>query len=376
MFVWKNEQRRINMKKIRKSIVSLMVAGAVVTSTFDMSSIVANAESVTLSQDKIYGFDNASAQLKLELYARYNSESMSADGGSMEIVEYNSVNGYAYAVKVDNQVLIDYIVGSLGGNIKADSIYKSPYGEGRIQVITAYKAPTATEDGYVDILQGEESVRKVLKSTSSGNTETKEETFTKELTKESEVVSAEEIKSIIVENATKDVVIKNSDGVTFKFTKGTMEAVDGKSEYDFGTKIIKDFDKATATSSKIDKDKFVLQIDYNYSGKLPANATITFNVGSEYADKTLYYYLYNENNTYKLIQSVVVDGNGNVSVKQDSCSTYVLTSTQIVSDNTNTTSTDNAPKTEDNTPIVWFAVLAMVSGFGIVYVGRKKRKVR
>lgn len=42
-------------------------------------------------------------------------------------------------VKVDNQVLIDYIVNSLGGEIKADSIYASPYGEGRIKVITVLK---------------------------------------------------------------------------------------------------------------------------------------------------------------------------------------------------------------------------------------------
>lgn len=75
-----------------------MMAGAVVTSTFDMSAIVANAEPVEASDNKIYGYDDESAQLKMELYARYNSGTMNADGGCMEIVEYNSVKGYAYAV--------------------------------------------------------------------------------------------------------------------------------------------------------------------------------------------------------------------------------------------------------------------------------------
>lgn len=39
-------------------------------------------------------------------------------------------------VMLDNQVLINYMVETLGGNVSEDSIYANPYGEGRIRIIT------------------------------------------------------------------------------------------------------------------------------------------------------------------------------------------------------------------------------------------------
>lgn len=57
-------------------------------------------------------------------------------------------------VKVDNQVLIEYITNTLGGVIKSDSIYANPYGAGRIRVITEFKAPTGSTKGYVKYQQG------------------------------------------------------------------------------------------------------------------------------------------------------------------------------------------------------------------------------
>lgn len=53
---------------------------------------------VTASDTKVQGFNDKNSYLKMELFARYNSGAKNADGGSLEIVEYNSVNGYAYAV--------------------------------------------------------------------------------------------------------------------------------------------------------------------------------------------------------------------------------------------------------------------------------------
>lgn len=53
---------------------------------------------VVASDTKVQGFNNENSYLKMELFARYNSGAMSKDGGSLEIVEYNSKNGYAYAV--------------------------------------------------------------------------------------------------------------------------------------------------------------------------------------------------------------------------------------------------------------------------------------
>lgn len=188
-------------------------------------------------------------------------------------------------------------------------------------------------------------------------------------------VSVESFNTILAENATKDVVIKNADGVTFTFAKGTMSAVDGKTEYDFGTSVIADYSKAAELSSVVTKDNFVLQIDYNYSGQLPAKASITFNVGSELAGKTLYYYLYNTDKTYKIVQSVVVADDGSVTVKQDHCSTYVLTSAELVSETEtpeNSTPVNETPATGDSTNYVIFIILAVISLGTVVLVSRKR----
>lgn len=65
-------------------------------------------------------------------------------------------------VMVDNEVLITYIKDTLEGNVKADSIYANPYGEGRIRVITAYQPATADKEGYVEYVQGSSTARAVL----------------------------------------------------------------------------------------------------------------------------------------------------------------------------------------------------------------------
>lgn len=51
------------------------------------------------------GFENRTASLKLNQIARYDSGMTNADGGVMEIVDYNSKNGYAYAVNGQKGVL-------------------------------------------------------------------------------------------------------------------------------------------------------------------------------------------------------------------------------------------------------------------------------
>lgn len=68
-------------------------------------------------------------------------------------------------VMIDNQVLINYITGTLGGKITKDSIYANPYGEGRINVILESVAPTAVADGYQIVLKGYEKVKQTLPKT-------------------------------------------------------------------------------------------------------------------------------------------------------------------------------------------------------------------
>lgn len=236
---------------------------------------------------------------------------------------------------------------------------------------------------------------------------------------DSQTISADTFASILAENATKDVIIKSNNNVTFTFAKGTMASVDGKTEYDFSTSIVNAY--ADTMPSYITKDNFVSQINYNYSGKLPATANIRFYVGTEYAGQTLYYSLMNADNTFAEVQAVVVDADGYMTVKQDHCSNYVVTKTEPKlpsnndtktddgnnsnnggsSDNGNTSNNGNAsasdnntssgnttvstdknassanttatsPKTGDMTPIAIYVVMAVAAVGVIVFVKRRK----
>ena len=229
---------------------------------------------------------------------------------------------------------------------------------------------------------------------------------------DSQTISADTFASILAENATKDVIIKSNNNVTFTFAKGTMASVDGKTEYDFSTSIVNAY--ADTMPSYITKDNFVSQINYNYSGKLPATANIRFYAGTEYAGQTLYYSLMNADNTFAEVQAVVVDADGYMTVKQDHCSSYVVTKTEPKlpsnddtktddgnisnnggsSDNGNTSNNDGSsnngnasasdknasstntsatsPKTGDMTPIAIYVVMAFAAMGVIVFVKRRK----
>lgn len=236
---------------------------------------------------------------------------------------------------------------------------------------------------------------------------------------DSQTISADTFAAILAENATKDVIIKSNNDVTFTFAKGTMTNVAGKTEYDFSTTINSAY--ADTMPSYITKDNFVSQINFNYSGKLPATANIRFYAGTEYAGQTLYYSLMNADNTFAEVQAVVVDADGYMTVKQDHCSSYVVTKTEPKlpsnddtknddgnasnnggsSDNGNTSNNGNAstsdnntssgnttvstdknassanttatsPKTGDMTPIAIYIVMAVAAMGVIVFIKRRK----
>lgn len=206
---------------------------------------------------------------------------------------------------------------------------------------------------------------------------------------DSQTISADAFAAILAENATKDVVIKSNNNVTFTFAKGTMSSVDGKTEYDFSTSINRTY--ADTMPSYITKDNFVSQINFNYSGKLPATANIRFYAGTEYAGQTLYYSLMNADNTFAEVQTAVVDADGYMTVKQDHCSSYVVTKTEPKLPSNNDTKTDDgnttvstdknasstnasvtSPKTGDMTPIAIYVVMAVAAVGVIVFVKRRK----
>ena len=72
---------------------------------------------VVTGDTRVKGYNNTNGSLQLELAGRYNSGAMNADGGSLEIVQYNSVNGYAYAVSgVKGKLIAVNLNGKLDGD--------------------------------------------------------------------------------------------------------------------------------------------------------------------------------------------------------------------------------------------------------------------
>ena len=157
-------------------------------------------------------------------------------------------------------------------------------------------------------------------------------------------ISDNGFRQILAENQTKDIVIKSNDELSFTFGKGTMSAVDHVSSYDFGVKIVKDYSELGTLPSAVNKNIFIEQIKYNYSGQLPAEAQIRIFVGTRYAGKTLYYSRLFDNGTILNIDTGVVDSEGYLTVKQNHCSTYLITTEKLA----DTAATGNGGTTSGN----------------------------
>ena len=152
------------------------------------------------------------------------------------------------------------------------------------------------------------------------------------------------------------------------------------------------------------KNIFIEQIKYNYSGQLPAEAQIRIFVGTRYAGKTLYYSRLFDNGTILNIDAGVVDSEGYLTVKQNHCSTYLITTEKLAdtaatgnggatsgSDSTTsggaagtaanasttansqpTVKTSGKPKTGDNSAIAVCMTL-IAAGCGGMFVFRRKQ---
>lgn len=165
--------------------------------------------------------------------------------------------------------------------------------------------------------------------------------------KDTQVVDNETFTKLLKENENKDIVIKSNNNVTFTFVKGTMKSVDGKNEYDFSTTINPAY--ADTMPSYVTKDNFVSQVKFNYSGQLPATASIRIPVGTQYAGTTLYYSLMKADGTFAGTQAVVVDEEGYMTVKQNHCSEYVITkeAPALINDKEASTSEDKEATVND-----------------------------
>lgn len=208
----------------------------------------------------------------------------------------------------------------------------------------------------------------------------------------STTIKADEIRKIIEDNKVKDVVIKSNNDVTFTFAKGTMSEVSQVAIYDFSTAITSDIKEAGDMPADVTEDIFVSKIVYNYSGVLPATASIKLNVGKAYAGQTLYYSQLLDDGTIISMMSAVVDNDGYMTVEQDHCSTYLITKQQITSSSSDIslpgTSVENVteaagntvetPQTGDMTHIYWAGYLLVLSlmgiGFTILMAGKLKKE--
>lgn len=188
-------------------------------------------------------------------------------------------------------------------------------------------------------------------------TEVKEVT----LTEDNKAISKDDMVALITQNATKDIVIKTPAGITLAFAKGTMKAVDGKDTYDFGVSMSDDYSKHS-NMGVVTKDNFVSLIDFNYSGNLPAEATVKIPVGVDRAGQTLYYSQKLEAG-YTLVQSVKVDNEGYITVKQDHCSTYVVTTSDVSKDNSSDVPAgpSETPDAGDSNNVIMYVVLCLVA---------------
>ena len=91
------------------------------------------------------------------------------------------------------------------------------------------------------------------------------------------------------------------------------------------------------------------------------------------AGQTLYYSQKVEAG-YTLVQSVKVDSEGYITVKQDHCSTYVVTTKDVSKDNSSDVPA-GTPDTGDSNHVIMYVIIFMVSvALLAVTVGSKIRK--
>ena len=148
------------------------------------------------------------------------------------------------------------------------------------------------------------------------------------LTGEATTLTAQQVDSLITQNATAPIIIRGA-GYTVTFPTGSMrESLGGRS---LNLSLVFNWASDRYTTIKpLAGTGFVMLLDFLHSGALPGTATIRVNVGTAYAGKTLYYYYYNpEYKAFEYRQSAVVDAAGFITLSQSSCSQYVLSTTAL-----------------------------------------------
>ena len=211
-------------------------------------------------------------------------------------------------------------------------------------------ADKLTFTAKTDVGDNENPSTPSVPDTGNDNTTTKDTVI--DVSDGKSAIQADTMKNLIADNQKNDVVIKTNNDITFTFAKGTMTETAGAGAYDFSTAVTSDIKEAGTLPEEVTENIFVSKIVYNYSGQLPATASIRLNVGNAYAGETLYYSRLLEDGTIINMMSAVVDKDGYMTVEQNHCSTYLITKQQLNAGSTNAASndTDNSKNTAaDNT---------------------------
>lgn len=206
------------------------------------------------------------------------------------------------------------------------------------------------------------------------NNDVKKDEEVIELPSDDKTVKADDFNEIINKNQDSDVVINSNNDISFKFEKGTMNQVDGVDKYDFTTEVVKEVENAGTLPAGVTSDNFIQKIDFSYSGQLPAKAEIKIPVGTQYAGRTLYYSRLYDDGTIENIMSAAVDENGVITVEQDHCSVYLLTTTKLTQTHVSGSGTQAAaPNTGDSEPLAFILLAVVISSFVLTVIGIVKK---
>lgn len=206
------------------------------------------------------------------------------------------------------------------------------------------------------------------------NNDVKKDEEVIELPSDDKTVKADDFNEIINKNQDSDVVINSNNDISFKFEKGTMNQVDGVDKYDFTTEVVKEVENAGTLPAGVTSDNFIQKIDFAYSGQLPAKAEIKIPVGTQYAGRTLYYSRLYDDGTIENIMSAAVDENGVITVEQDHCSVYLLTTTKLTQTHVSGSGTQAAaPNTGDSAPLAFMLLAVVISSFVLTVIGIVKK---
>ena len=206
------------------------------------------------------------------------------------------------------------------------------------------------------------------------NNDVKKDEEVIELPSDDKTVKADDFNEIINKNQDSDVVINSNNDISFKFEKGTMNQVDGVDKYDFTTEVVKEVENAGTLPAGVTSDNFIQKIDFAYSGQLPAKAEIKIPVGTQYAGRTLYYSRLYDDGTIENIMSAAVDENGVITVEQDHCSVYLLTTTKLTQTHVSGSGTQAAaPNTGDSAPLAFILLAVVISSFVLTVIGIVKK---